>query len=163
MRKIILLAVAILSAIATGSAQEHEKAMPRDGALLVMPDALLWLAPSITCLESTPLERCPPSPAVVPFADEQRMYDLQELCGHVFYERLALHIPSPTGAAHERTVVLEDIRVVWAGDPAASVCSLLDTGTEALYLLVDDLSGSSPPRPLAFPPPRPQPPPDWSF
>ena len=128
MRKIILLAVAMFSATATVSAQES------DGALLVIRDALRWLAPGITCLESTPLERCPPSPAVVPFADEQWTYDLQELCGNVFYERLV------------RTGVQDELTVVWTGDPAASFCALLDTGTEALYLPIDDLTGTSLPR-----------------
>ena len=95
-------------------------------------------------MESIP---CGPSPAVVPFGGEQRGYDLHELCGHVFYERLARYGHSPTGPVHERAVVLEEIPVVpeeailvvWAGDPAASLCALLDTGTEARYLLVDDL------------------------
>ena len=147
MRKIILLAVAIFSASATVSAQERGTARPRDGALLVLPEVLRSLAPPTTCLELTPPEWCRPSPAGVPFAEEQRVYDLHELCGHVFYERLALYISSPTGPVHERSVVLEEmIRVVWAGDPAASICSLLDTGTEARFLLVDDLAGASPPR-----------------
>ena len=128
MRKIILLAVAMFCAAATVSAQEH------DGALHVVPDALGWLTPSMTCLESTPLERCSPSPALVPFAYDLQTYDLEELCGQVFYER------------YVRTVVPDGLPVVWSGDPAADICALLDTGTEARYLLIDDISGTSLPR-----------------
>ena len=61
-------------------------------------------------------------------------YDLEELCGQVFYER------------YVRTVVLDELPVVWAGDPAASFCALLDTGTDARYLLIDDLTDTSLPR-----------------
>ena len=162
MRTIILLALAISSAVATVCAHERETAMPHDSASLVTPDGLGWLASPSTCLGSTPPEWCGPSPAVVPFAGEQRAYDLHDLCGHVFYERLARYGRSPTGQAHERALVLEgipvvleeEIRVVWAGDPAASLCALLDTGTEARYLLVEDLALSLPPRP--------RPPPGWS-
>ena len=114
MRKIILLAIAMFSATATVSAHEI------DGALHVVPDALRWLTPSVTCLESTPLERCRPSPAVIPFAGEQRTYDLEtydleELCGQVFYER------------YVRTVVLDELPVVWAGTrlPVSALCSTL--------------------------------------
>jgi hypothetical protein len=128
MRKIILLAVVTFSATATVSAHEG------DGALHVVPDALSWLTPSVTCLESTPLERCRPSPAVVPFAYDLQTYDLEELCGQVFYERLV------------RTVVLDELPVVWTEDPAADFCALLDTGTDARYLLIDDLTGTSLPR-----------------
>ena len=155
MRTIILIALAISSAVATVCAHERETAMPHDSASLVTPEGLRWLASPSTCLGSTPPEWCGPSPAVVPFAGEQRGYDLHDLhdlCGHVFYERLARYGRSPTGQAHERALVLEgipvvleeEIRVVWAGDPAASLCALLDTGTEARYLLVEDLAGSSP-------------------
>lgn len=128
MRKIILLAVAMFWAAATVSTQAH------DGALHVVPDALGWLTPSVTCLESTPLERCRPSPALVPFFYDLQAYDLEELCGQVFYERLV------------RTVVLDERRAVWTEDPAADICALLDTGTEARYLLIDDLTGTSLPR-----------------
>ena len=100
----------------------------------MVPDALGWLTPSVTCLELTPLERCAPSPALVPFAYDLQTYDLEELCGQVFYER------------YVRTVVLDERRVVWTEDPAAEICALLDTGTEARYLLIDDLTGSSLPR-----------------
>ena len=149
MRTIILLALAISSSIATVCAHERATAMPHDSALLGTPDGLHWLASPSTCLGSTPPEWCGPSSAVVPFAGEQRGYDLhdlQELCGHVFYERLARYGRPSTGPVHERAVVLEELeelRVVWAGDPAASLCALLDTGTDALYLLVDDLASSS--------------------
>ena len=149
MRTIILLAVATASAVATVCAQEHGTGMPHDRVLLVTPER--WLASPSTCLELTPPEWCGPSTAVVPFAGEQPVYDLHEydlheLCGHVFYERLALHGPAATEPVRERIVVPEEISVVWAGDPAASICAQLDTGTGARYLLVDDLAGSSPRR-----------------
>ncbi len=149
MKTIILLALAISSAVATVCAQERATAMPHHSALLATPDGLHWLASPSTCLGSTPPEWCGPSPAAVPFAGEQRGYDLHDLCGHVFYERLVRYGRSSTGPVDEWAVVLEEleeleeIRVVWAGDPAASLCALLDTGTEARYLLVDDLAGSS--------------------
>ena len=144
MRTIILLVLAISSAFATVCAQERATAMPHDSTLHVTPDGLRWLASPSTCLGSTP-EWCGPSPAVVPFAGEQRGYDLHDLCGNVFYERLVRYGRSSTGPVPERAVVLKEIPVVWAGDPAASLCALLDTGTEARYLLVDDLASSSPP------------------